>query len=223
MLEEGCADLRHYSTCAGFMDTTMCLASIKKIHKYTSAKVQLVFWFKLVPSVGAHVNFLCLHSPTGPTTWRSVSPRCRTSSNKLRASRKGPEKQVRSAGGGPRSTFYHPRRLWNGHTSDPSIDVIFLLSKDSRKRIMHFYLLLCEETSCFSAHCLWVIANTHLFFFLSSSCVVFHHFNPKSFVSKVTRQQGWCLWGLCMRSPRSNPRMSASKWGILPWKQSSEA
>lgn len=49
--------------------------------------------------------FSCLRSPTGPTTWRSGSPRCRTSSNKQRASPKGPEKQVRSAGGGPRSTF----------------------------------------------------------------------------------------------------------------------
>lgn len=58
---DGCADLCHYSTCAGFMGTTMCLAAIKKIPHHTSAKVQLEFRFKPVP-------FLCLHSPTGPTT-----------------------------------------------------------------------------------------------------------------------------------------------------------
>lgn len=56
MLEDGCADLCHYSTCAAFMGTTMCLAAIKTIHDHTSAKVQLEFRFKMVPSVGAHVT-----------------------------------------------------------------------------------------------------------------------------------------------------------------------
>lgn len=220
-----CADLCDYGTCTGSMGTTMCLAAIRKIHDHRSAKVQREFRYKLVLSVGAHVTS-CVSTarqdlrPEDRSAHGVVLPQT-SCGHRERGQKNRWGVQVEAPA--PRFTHRAVSETDTRLPPDPSIDVIFMLSKDSRKRIMHFYLFLCGETSCLSAHCLWVIASTHLFLFLLSSFVIFHLCNPKSFVPKATRQQGWCLSGLCMRSPRSNPRMSASKWGILPWKQSSNA
>lgn len=185
-------DLFHYSNCAGSVDAKLCLALIKKTNAWphVSAKFRMEFTAGFLSSVE---SALLPVSPQPDRTYelKIGQPTVSYFLKQAAGIAKGAGKTGEACcckgvlGPTPGSPF------WAVSVSPvclvhPLIDVIFMSQNDSRKRIIYFYLLLCEETSSQSAtaNIASPALSAHTFSSFLCFCILFFFYlsNLKSFV-----------------------------------------